>query len=1200
MGDFVHLHLHTEYSLLDGCVRLTTGAKHDVHPLADALKARNMKAVAITDHGNMYGVYAFVDSLKGTGIKPIIGEEFYTCDDMYQKSADIRYQRWHLILLAKNDEGYHNLVKLSSASFVDGFYDKPRIDLKILKEHAKGLICLSACIAGAIPQLLLNNKYEDAKNYAIQLRDMFEPGDFYIELQDHGIDEERKVRNDLVRIAKEIGVKVVATNDVHYIEKEDADVQDDMMCVQLGITKDTPNPIRFEKQEFYLKTAEEMEELFGWCPEALASTVEIADKCTFEFQLKAKENLIPPYTSDDMGNRTAEQYLRDLCWEGIHKRYDVITDEIRERVEHELATIIDMGYATYFLIVWDYVNASKKMGIPVGPGRGSGVGSIVAYAIGITDVEPLRFNLIFERFLARERVSMPDFDIDFCYVRRGEVIDYVTKKYGRDRVSQIIAYGTMKAKQAVKDIARIYNISYEKSNNWAKTISKDPGATLKGCLDEKSKCFSPEFKKLYDSDPEAKKIVDKAMKIEGLPRQTGMHAAGVVICSQPVTDYVPLSRNHEFIVTQFDKTQVEPLGMLKMDFLGLKTLTDVKEAQKYILEDKGVDVTFEKDTYDDPKVYELISSGDCVAVFQLESGGMCDFMSRLKPTTLEDVIAGISIYRPGPMQFMNQFIAGKRNPESVTYLHEKLKPILEVTYGCIVYQEQVMQIAREVAGYSYGGADILRRAISKKKGDVLIRNKSVFANGGVVEGDKTNTPVPGAIANGVPSEVVDKLFDQLIDFAEYCFNKSHATAYAVLTYQTAYLKCYYPIHFLTAIINNRIGDAKEQSHYINYMRKIGINILKPDINKSKKNFSIDGDNVRFGLMGIKNVGEAAIESVLAERVNGGPYKDIRDFFKRCGANLNSRMIESMILGGAFDCFGKNRATLMASYKQIMALALKEQQSEAEGQISLFEMDAIGEQPIHYIEMKEYGKEQLLAEEKNNLGMYVSGHPLDDYDTSIFNFDLSRLIIDNSNVVGDESEAGQEVEMDMESDDEETSGVTLDKSWDKKEVRFGCIVSNWEKKKNKNNQVFAVGEIEDKGGTIQFTVFSKLYEQLLPVLSSERPIIVEGRLDLSGAEAKMVVDDMKIWQKDGDNGGDSEEQPSKLMLVLIESSEEQALLKSIAAMFPGNDILRLQIGTDPQTRKFRVFNNGVRVCNEMIEQVANVVGKGKIKVKDLNQ
>ena len=569
-------------------------------------------------------------------------------------------------------------------------------------------------------------------------------------------------------------------------------------------------------------------------------------------------------------------------------------------------------------------------------------------------------------------------------------------------------------------------------------------------------------------------------------------------------------------------------------------------------------------------------------------------MAKLKPTTLEDVIAGISIYRPGPMQFMNQFIAGKKNPENVTYLHPKLKPILEVTYGCMVYQEQIMQIARELAGYSYGGADILRRAISKKKPEVIARNKTVFANGGYVEGDSSHTPVIGAIANGVPAEVVDTLFEQLAKFAEYCFNKSHATAYAVLTYQTAYLKCYYPIHFLTAIINNRIGDAKEQSHYINYMRKIGINILKPDINKSKKNFSIDGNDVRFGLMGIKNVGESAIEAVLAERVNG-PYKDIRDFFKRCGKHLNSRMVESMIYGGAFDCFGKNRATLMASYKSIWDLAAKEIESSEQGQFSIFDNFGIEEQPVSYIEIKEFKKEQLLAEEKNNLGMYVSGHPLDDYNTSIFKFDLSRLEIEKNVETNAE---GEETHEDLSDVEENAPGIEADISWDKKQVRFGCIVSSWEKKKNKNNQVFAVGELEDKGGTIQFTIFYKLYEQLLPVLMAERPIIVEGKIDLSGSEPKLIVDDMTLWNKGGVEPDPQSEEPQKVLYALIEGKEELDLIRAIAASYPGEDILKIQMGTTPETKRIMAFKKGIRVCDEIVEQIANVVGKNNVKVKVL--
>ena len=1181
MGKFVHLHLHTEYSLLDGCVRLTTGAKHDVHPLADALKARDMDAVAITDHGNMYGVYSFVESLKGTGIKPIIGEEFYTCDNMYERNKDSK--RYHLILLAKNDVGYRNLIKLSSLAFIDGFYMKPRIDLDVLEKHSEGLICLSACIVGAIPRLLLEGRYEDAKAYAIRLRDMFAPGDFYIELQDHGIEEELRVRNDLVRIAKEIGVKVVATNDVHYIEKEDAEIQDDMMCIQLGCRKNEPNNVRFEKQEFYLKTAEEMEELFGWCPEALESTVEIANKIEFEFKLNLGHYLIPPFDAEDLNGRTAEQYLRDLAWEGIQQRYDNITPEIKKRLNYELDVICECGYATYFLIVWDYVNAARKMDIPVGPGRGSGVGSIVAYSIGITDVDPLRFQLIFERFLSKERVSMPDFDIDFCYVRRNEIIDYVTKKYGSDRVTQIIAYGTMKAKQAIKDVARIYNIPYEEANIWAKTIPNDPKVNIKGCLDENSKLFAPEFKKLYDENPEAKKIIDKAIMIEGMPRQTSMHAAGVIICSDPVDNHIPLAKNNDFVITQFDKTQIEPLGMLKMDFLGLKTLTDIKEAQKYILEDKGVEINFHKLGYDDPKIYELISSGDCMAVFQLESGGMTDFMSRLKPTSLEDVIAGISIFRPGPMQFMDKFIEGKKNPEKVTYLHPKLKPILEVTYGCIIYQEQVMQIAREIAGYSFGGADILRRAISKKKADVLMAQKETFIHGGKIQGDGTGKTVDGALVRGVPEDVVNTLFQQLYDFADYCFNKSHATAYAVLSYQTAYLKCYFPVHFLTAIINNRIGDAKEQSHYISYMKRIGINILKPDINKSKKKFSIEGNNVRFGLMGIKNVGEAAIEKVLSEREQNGLYKDIRDFFDRCGNELNSRMIESLIKSGALDSFGKNRATLIASYKSILDAVNKDRKNKESGQISFFDDDAFGVtndiEPITYIEREEYTKQELLRDEKANLGMYISGHPLDDYAPfNNFKFTIDNLLLSNN------------------TEEEETTEDQYDNSYDGQTVKFGCVVEKWEKKKTKKNQVFAAGRLEELSGDIEFTMFPQVYERDYNALTSENPVVVTGKIDMKGAEPKIIVDSMEIWDIGKTGKEDMPKIPDsdgKFVKVLCYTESEKDLVQSVCLANPGDSIIRIIVGKKQEDRK--AYRGKVNPTDEVLNQFKNIVGEARIRI-----
>ncbi|MEG2450398.1 MAG: DNA polymerase III subunit alpha, partial [Clostridia bacterium] len=910
MTDFTHLHLHTEYSLLDGAVRISSSEflaenpeePKKVSPLCDALKKHGMDACAITDHGNMYGVYSFVTTLRKNKIKPIIGEEFYIADDMYAKTPDVLKQRYHLILLAKNQIGYQNLMTLSSLAFVDGFYMKPRIDLTRIREHSEGLICLSACLAGKVPHLLLEGNYEAAKAYAAEMRDIFAPGDFYIELQDHSLPEDKIVTNPLVAIAREIGVKVVATNDVHYIKREDADIQDTMMCITLQNKKNEINSMRFANDNFYLKTGDEMAEMFNWCSEAITSTREIVDKVEDFFVARTKEHFIPPYNGElseridkEMRGRNSEQYLHDIAWDGLRRRYGEITEEIKARIDHELDVINKCQFNDYFLIVWDYVHWAQEQGIPVGPGRGSGVGSIVAYSIGITDVDPLRFNLLFERFLSAERISMPDFDVDFCFMRRQEVVDYCINLYGKERVSQIIAYSTMSAKAVVKDVARVYDIPYAESASWVKDIPTGK-VMLKQVMTkivkdgEKStdeeevfgfnKFYSEEFLNTYNTNETAKKIIDTAMQLEGMPRQTSMHAAGVVICSKPVTECVALSRNGNDITTQFDKNVVEDIGLIKMDFLGLKTLTDISEAIRYIKEDKGINIDFHEIGYDDKNVFNLISTGDCVGVFQLESGGMSKFMSQLQPGSMEDVMAGIAMYRPGPMQFLNDFLEGKKHPESITYAHPLLKSILEITYGCIVYQEQVMQIAQKLAGYSFGCADILRKAISKKHSDVIKAQQKVFLEGGVLDGDTTHTHIPGALANGVSKEIVDELFKQILKFAKYAFNKSHAAAYAYLTYQTAYLKCYYPTYYLSAIINNRILNSDEIKHYMNYMRQRGIKFLPPDINKSQKYFSIDGENVRYGLIGIKGIGENAMEYILIERKNGA-FKDVRDLISRC-------------------------------------------------------------------------------------------------------------------------------------------------------------------------------------------------------------------------------------------------------------------------------------------------------------------------------
>lgn len=1181
MTDFVHLHLHTEYSLLDGAVRLShtvldkDNPEKTVHisPLADALKARGMDAVAMTDHGNMYGAHAFVSSMRAAGIKPIIGQEFYVADDMYAKTADVLRQRYHLILLAKNEIGYKNLMKLSSLAFVDGFYMKPRIDMKRVSEHSEGLICLSACLAGKIPHLLLQGDYEGAKKCAIEMRDMFADGDFYIELQDHALAEDRVVMNPLCQIAREIGVKLVATNDVHYIEKSDADMQDTMMCITLGCKKAEMNAARFDNDNFYLKSGDEMAELFKWCPEAIASTREIADKIDGEYFVTKHSSIIPKYTNAEMGDRDEAQYLRDLAWEGIRRKYDTITPEIEARLDYELSVIHKCGFDGYFLIVWDYVHAAQQMGIPVGPGRGSGCGSIVAYSIGITDIDPIKYQLLFERFLSEERVSMPDFDIDFCFVRRQEIIDYCVEKYGKDNVSQIIAYSTMSAKAVVKDVARVMDVPYNEAAAWVKEIPVGK-VLLPQVLQEDSEFYSEDFKKIYENNISAKQCIDMAMQLEGMPRQTSMHAAGVVICADPIVEHCALSRNGDVITTQFDKAVIDALGLLKMDFLGLKTLTDIDEALKLIKQDKGISLDFHELGYDDPKVYELIASGDCEAVFQLESGGMKKFMAQLQPSNIEDVIAGISMYRPGPMQFIDLFVNGKHHPESVKYDHPLLKEILENTYGCIVYQEQVMQIAQKIAGFSFGGADIMRRAISKKKVEILEKQRDIFINGGYLDGDKTGKYVPGAVANGVSAEIANHLFDQILKFASYAFNKSHAAAYTFLTYQTAYLKYYYPTHYIVAVVNNRITNADELKHYMNYLKRTGVKILPPDINRSQKNFSIEGENVRYGLMGIKNVGEQAMEYVLGERARGGEFSDVRDLLDRCAGQINKRMLESLIKGGALDCFGKSRATLMASYERIMDTVISDRKNKLSGQMSLFD-ELIEDVEVKYTEIKEYDKAQKLSFEREVLGMYISGHPLDDYrdDRREFDFDTSMLFIE-------------------EADENGEAHMAVDQSLANRQVRFGCMVSSFEKKNTAKQQKFAVGRVEDKSGSISFAMYPRAYEKYGSLLEGESPIKVFGKIDLRDeSEPKLNIDKVELWEntvstkKTSASGG--------ILYVLINNDSEKELVSGVLQMFEGTTPCQAQMKINGVSRLVQ-FQTKVDVCDELLHRLQNIVGENRIK------
>ena len=859
---FIHLHVHTEMSLLDGACRITNGKKH---PLIDACVEKNMPACAITDHGSMFGVFTFQKACVAAGIEPIIGCELYICDDMHDKTSKEMY---HILLLAKDNEGYKNLVKLDSIAYTEGFYYKPRIDLKFLKEHSKGLIATSACIGGRIPQYLIAGEYEKAKEYAITMRDIFGKDDFYIEIQDHGIQEEKQCNPLLVRIAREIGVKVVATNDVHYLEKKDAEAHDVLLCVQTRKTIDDPKRMKFYSDEFYLKTYEEMFELFSWCPEALETPFEIAKKCHVRIE---KKDLMPPYTPEN--GQTPSEFLRTLAYEGLVKRYGEITKDIEERAEYELDIIIKMGFAEYYLIVWDFIDYARRHDIPVGAGRGSGVGSIIAYAIGITNVNPLKYNLLFERFLNPERVSNPDFDIDFCVDGRGEVIDYVIEKYGAEKVCQILALGTMATKNAIKDVARVYNVPLAEVNAITKMI---PGGKVKlenllG-LGKSTDDIIPEVLDAYNNNEQMHKVLDIAMQLEGMPRQCSKHAAGVVICKEVISDFVPLQKSGDDVTTQFQKEEVEEVGMLKMDFLGLRTLTDIKKAKQYIKETTGDEVDFEKLGYDDPNVYELLGSGETDAVFQLESPGMKKFMKQLLPKSLEDIIAGISLYRPGPMDSIPTYINSKNNPEKITYMHPLLEPILNMTYGCLVYQEQVMQVVQVLAGYTYGRADLVRRAMAKKKADVLAKERQYFIEGApakeAVYNDKGDLVAPaqkavdGCLKRGVDLETANKIFDNMMSFASYAFNKSHAAAYAVCAYETAYLKRYYPVQFIAAVINNRITNQDEIAKYVEYLRSSGVTIYPPDINISNVYFKCENGGLRYGLMGIKNVGEIAISSIV--------------------------------------------------------------------------------------------------------------------------------------------------------------------------------------------------------------------------------------------------------------------------------------------------------------------------------------------------
>ena len=1103
MTDFVHLHLHTEYSLLDGAVKVDDLVRH--------CKENNIDTVAVTDHGNMYASLKFSEKCKKNKIKAIVGCEFYVVDD-YREHIDQRAD--HLILLAKNKAGYVNLVQLDSLAFVDGYYYRPRIDYTVLKEHTNGVICLSACLAGRIPRLLLAGEYEKAKAFALDMKAAFGE-DFYIEIQDHGIPEQKQILPLLVRLARETDIGLVATNDVHYLHKEDWEMQDVLMCIQTKRTLDDPSRMKMQTHEFYMKSGDEMAALFPNLPEAISNTRVIANKVSdidTPFNLKDDgspiydKTLIPLYTADD--GTPSPEFLRRLTMEGLPKRYDPLTEEIKQRAEYELGIIIKMGFADYFLIVWDYINWSRLHGIPVGPGRGSGVGSIVAYSIGITNVDPLRYDLLFERFLNPDRVSMPDFDVDFCTERRVETIEYVRSRYHPENVAQIVTFGTLASRAVIKDVGRVMSVPYSDTDRVTKlmdgksTIRELLGLNIENCRkkvadtendpdkhDEALKKLAdqegkrnPEFIEIYESDDQLKRVIDMGLKLEGMPRNTSMHAAGVVICRKKIADNVPLSRNGEDITTQFDMKEVESIGMLKMDFLALTTLTDIKKTLDYIKEDTGREITFGQEC-NDQGAYQLISEADTDAVFQLEQGGMKRFMKQLQPNCLEDLIAGISLYRPGPMDFIPTYLKNRAEPDKICYLTPLLKPILEKTYGVIIYQEQVMQIFQNLAGYSLGQADLVRRAMAKKHRSELMAQKDKFIYGDIDKGGN----IAGCASRGIPPEVSAELFAQMESFASYAFNKSHAAAYAVVTYQTAYLKNYYPKEFLAGVLNNRIAKIDEISKYVVYMKEKNIAVYPPDVNRSRAYFSVQGDGIRFGLCALRGVGIGAMEKVIEEREAHGQFKDFSDFILRCVRFVNKKMVESLIFGGAFDSMGKHRAQYHSVYEELMRRLATIDKQKTSAQMSLFG-DIIEEKApeVKYPDIPEWSTAELLSKEKSVLGVYVSGHPFGAY--SAYFTDCSF----HTGMLSDFEE------------DEETGDRTYQQFKAGDAVTMGGIIAAVRKINTKGGTIMAFVTVEDLYGSIECVAFPRVYEKIKPYLRHDGVVRLSGKIDTPAEKLPCII------------------------------------------------------------------------------------------------
>ena len=1065
---FAHLHVHTEFSLLDG--------SNKIKECVSRVKELGMNSVAITDHGVMFGVIDFYRAAKAAGIKPILGCEVYVAPgSRFNKEAvgnnDDRY--YHLVLLAENETGYYNLMKIVSRGFTEGYYYKPRVDMELLEQYHEGIIALSACLAGEVQKNILRGMYGEAKAAACRYRDIFGEGNFFLELQDHGMEEQKLVNQSLLRMSQETGIELVATNDIHYTYADDVKPHDILLCIQTGKKLADEDRMRYEGGQYYIKSEEEMRKLFPYAQEAIDNTQKIADRCNVEIVFGEKK--LPKYDVPD--GFTSWEYLNKLCYEGLERRYPGDDPKIRERLEYELGVIKRMGYVDYFLIVWDFIKYARDHGISVGPGRGSAAGSIVSYCLGITSIDPLRYQLLFERFLNPERVSMPDIDVDFCFERRQEVIDYVVRKYGTDRVVQIVTFGTMAARGVIRDVGRVMDLPYAFVDGIAKMIPKELNITLGKALQS-----SPDFKKAYDNDPQVKELIDMSMRLEGLPRHTSMHAAGVVISQKAVEEYVPLSVGSDgSVVTQFTMTTLEELGLLKMDFLGLRTLTVIQDAVRLAEKSSGKEIDINAIDYNDKKVLDYIGSGETDGIFQLESAGMKNFMKELKPQNLEDIIAGISLYRPGPMDFIPQYIKGKNNPESITYDCPQLEPILAPTYGCIVYQEQVMQIVRDLAGFTLGRSDLLRRAMSKKKGDVMQKERQAF-----VYGDEEGG-VPGCIANGIDEKTANKIYDEMIDFAKYAFNKSHAAAYAVVSYQTAWLKYYYPVEFMAALMTSMIDNPPKVAEYIYSCRQMGIEILPPDINEGIGNFSVQDGKIRYGLAAIKSIGRPVIESIVRERNERGKFKTLKDFIERLsGKEVNKRTIESFIKSGAFDGLGGTRKQFMIIYVQIVDQVNQERKYSMTGQLSLFDMvddDQKAEFDIPLPKVGEYEKETRLAFEKEVLGVYLTGHPMEEYEEK-WRKSISKTTLD------------------FQLDKETGAAKVHDGA---KEI-IGGIIATLAIKYTKTNKTMAILTLEDLLGTVEVVVFPRDYEKYKEYLQEENKVFIRGRVsEEDDAPSKLICE-----------------------------------------------------------------------------------------------